>query len=183
MSRHDKLIRQRKQRGIVLPVVLVMLLVLTVSSLVIVEQISSQTRMAASAGIEQVTLQAAETGLVNVTNELSNGTISSAIALYAADTNGYYLFSAANYSKSTPLPWMNTATWASLPSNPNSVLALCTNGSAINITSCQYMVEMLPQITTAKNGTSNVFRITVRVVGPNGHGIVMLQTTYKLAAS
>jgi type IV pilus assembly protein PilX len=172
----------RRQRGIVLPVALIMLLVLTISSLVIVEQISSQTRMATNAQVAQISLQAAESGLRTVVNELSGGTISSAPATYLADAGGYYYFVPTNYSSSTSLPWENTSTWNSLTNAP---AITCTSpGSYMAVTSCKYMIEMLPAVSPPGSNAAGgktldyVYRITVRVVGPNNQGTVMLQTLF-----
>jgi type IV pilus assembly protein PilX len=171
-----------RQQGIVLPMALIMLLVLTISSLVIVEQISSQTRMASNAQVAQISLQSAESGLRTVVNELSGGTISSASATYLKDTGGYYYFVAANYSSSTSLPWESTSTWNSLTNNP--VLTCASPGSYMSVTSCKYMIEMLPAVSPSGSSASSgktfdyVYRITVRVVGPNNQGAVMLQTLF-----
>jgi len=169
----------RRQHGMVLPVALIMLLVLTISSLVIVEQITSQTRMASNAAVADISLQAAESGLRNVVNEINSGTISSAPSTYVADANGYYYFVPGNYSSSTSLPWENTSTWTALTNSP--AITCNSPGSYMAITSCKYMIEMLPAVTKSGNSYKTyVFRITVRVVGPSNQGAVMLQTLYTL---
>ncbi|GLQ94630.1 pilus assembly PilX family protein [Dyella acidisoli] len=167
---------QRRQKGIVLPVVLIMLLVMTISSVVIVEQISSQTRMATNTQVQQITLQAAETALRTVSNRLFTGAISSATSTYVADANGYYFYSPSSYSSSTPLPWNSTTAWSTAQSDTTA----CGSLSSQVISSCKYMIEMLPQITSPVLGRCNVFRITVQVAGPSNHGQVMLQTIYLL---
>jgi Tfp pilus assembly protein PilX len=172
--------RRHRSRGIVLPVVLIMLLALTIASLVIVEQISSQTRMAGNAGVEQITLQAAESGLRQVVNDLNSGAISSAPAAYYADAGGYYFFVATNYSASTPPPWKVSTNWGT--SLTNTPALTCVSPSGMAVTQCQYMIEMLPAITAKGGSKSNVFRITVRAVGPSNQGVVMLQTLYEIAS-
>lgn len=177
-----------RQRGIVLPVTLTLLLVLTIASLVIVEQISSQTRMATNAAIANVSLQAAESGLDMVINELNSGTIPSAPATYLGDTNGFYYFVATNYSSSTPVPWESSSTWNALTNSP---AITCQNPSgAMAVTSCKYMIEMLPTVTPKGSAATSpsknfdyVYRITVRVVGVNSQDTVMLQTLYLIPNS
>jgi type IV pilus assembly protein PilX len=176
------------QRGIVLPVTLIMLLVLTIASLVIVGQISSQTRMATNAAVSNVNMQAAESGLDMVISELDSGTISTAQATYLADTGGFYYFQATNYSSTTSLPWENVATWNALTNSP-AITCQSPSGS-MQVTSCKYMIEMLPNVVPKGSNSSNpskyfdyVFRITVRVVGASNQGTVMLQTLYLLPNS
>lgn len=165
-------------RGLVLPVVLIMLLVLTIASLVIVEQISSQTRMAGNAGVEQITLQAAESGLREVVNDLNSGAIPSSPATYYADAGGFYFFNAANYNSSTPLPWLVSSNWGSNLTNTPALTCVSPAGTAVNL--CQYMIEMLPSVLAKGGSMTRVFRITVRVVGPSNQGVVMLQTLYQI---
>lgn len=169
---------QRREDGIVLPVVLIILLVLTIVSLVLVDQISTQTRMAGNAALEQITLQAAEAGLRNVTSELHAGIIPSTPASYYADSNGMYFYQASKYSSTVLLPWKNEGTWSEIANN----LTLCTNGAPMSpaITECKYMIEMLPAVAVHGGGQVYVYRITVRVVGPAGQGVVMLQTLYQI---
>lgn len=177
MTAQAHLVRHRSH-GIVLPTVLIMLLVLTIASLVIVEQISSQTRMAGNAAVEQVTLQAAESGLREVVNDLNSGAISPLPSAYYADAGGYYYFLASNYSSGTPLPWKVTSNWGT--SLTNTPALSCASPTSMAISLCQYMIEMLPSVRAKGGSTVRVFRITVRAAGPNNQSVVMLQTLYQL---
>jgi Tfp pilus assembly protein PilX len=169
---------RHRSRGIVLPVVLIMLLVLTIASLVIVEQISSQTRIAGNAAVEQITLQAAESGLREVVYDLNSGAIPSVPVSYYSDTGGLYFFRASNYSSSTQLPWKVASNWgASLTNTP--ALA-CASPASTPVSLCQYMIEMLPSVRAKGGSTVRVFRITVRAVGPSNQAVVMLQTLYQI---
>jgi Tfp pilus assembly protein PilX len=178
----------RRRRGFVLPITLLMLLVLTIASMVIVEQISSQTHMASNAAVANISLQAAESGLDTVIGELSSGTIPSAPATYLKDANGFYYFVASNYSSSTLPPWENTSTWNALTNSP---AITCQSPSGyMAVTSCKYMIEMLPDVapkgSNATNSSKNfdyVYRITVRVVGTNSQDAVLLQTLYLIPSS
>lgn len=167
-----------RHRGLVLPVVLVLLLVLTIASLVIVEQISSQTRIASNAAVEQVTLQAAESGLREVVNDLNSGAIPSTPATYYANTGGFYFFNAANYSSSTSLPWRVATNWGTSLTNTPAIA--CTSPPGMAVSLCQYMIEMLPEVIAKGGSKVRVFRITVRAVGPSNQSVVMLQTLYQI---
>lgn len=160
--------RQRHARGLVLPTVLIMLLVLTIASLVIVEQIGSQTRMAGNAAVEQVALQAAESGLREVVNDLNSRAIT-------ADSSGYYTYQAS----STP-PWQVAANWSSLTNNP---AITCASPATMAVSQCKYMIESLPAVMIPGNDSKHstpIFRITVRAVGTNNQSVVMLQSLYQL---
>lgn len=163
-----------RAQGIVLPTVLIMLLILSVASVVLVEQISSQTRMAGNSSSTAITLQAAEATLQYATAQLVTGTYKE--TQFRANANGLYYFRASNYSKTTPVPWQTTAGWASaIPALPIG------NASANTLTAEQkYMIEELPNVISPGGSTQKAYRITVRVRGPGNQGIVMLQTFYKL---
>ncbi|HEV2621255.1 MAG TPA: PilX N-terminal domain-containing pilus assembly protein [Frateuria sp.] len=163
-----------RQDGIVLPVVLILLLVLTIASLLIIEQISSQTRMATNAAVSQIALQAAESELTGVISGLNSGTISSAPSAYYGNTGGKYFFNASNYGSSNPLPWKSNANWTALTSSTT----LCS-ASVPAVSECKYMIEMLPSVRAKGGSVVRVFRITARVVGPGNHGVVMLQALYQ----
>jgi len=169
---------QHRSRGMVLPVVLIMLLVLTIASLVIVEQISSQTRIAGNAAVEQITMQAAESGLREVVNDLNSGAIPSTPASYYGAAGGLYFFRASNYNATTPLPWQVAANWGSALTNTPALA--CASPASTAVSLCQYMIEMLPSVRAKGGSTVRVFRITVRAVGPSNQAVVMLQTLYQI---
>ena len=180
-----------RSRGIVLPVVLIMLLVLTIASLVVVGQISSQTRMAANAAVNQISLQAAEALLRNVSSQLVAGGISNTLGSYQPDadtpnTNGLYQYNALIYPTGKLLPWNNPLDWAA--ANNYAIPpaeALCANPGVTStgglvITDCRYIVERLPSVLPPGGSTVNVYRITARVIGQSGQGTVMLQTLFQM---
>lgn len=177
MSAHTHPSR-RHDRGIVLPTVLIMLLVLTIASLVIVEQIGSQTRMAGNAAVEQVALQAAESGLREVVNDLNSGAISSLPTAYYANAGGYYYFQASNYNSTTLLPWKIASNWGTGLTNTPALS--CASPTTMAVSLCQYMIEMLPSVIAKGGSVTRVFRITVRAVGTNNQSVVMLQSLYQI---
>ena len=158
-------------RGIVLPTVLIMLLILSVASVVIVEQISTQTRMAGNSANTAMSLEVAEAVLQTATAQVLAGNISE--AAFRANAGGYYYFRASNYSPSVKLPWQTPSGWASA----QSVARL--NSTDVT-TDRRYIIEELPAVISPGGSTQKAYRITARVIGQGGQGSVMLQTLYKL---
>lgn len=162
-----------RAKGIVLPTVLIMLLILSVASVVLVEQISSQTRMAGNSAATAITLQAAEATLQEATSLLVAGTFTESD--FRKDANGLYFYRASNYSKTKPVPWQTTTLWATAQNAKQRGTA-----SANNVTGTpQFMIEELPDVVSPGGSTQKAYRITARVTGPGNQGIVMLQTFYK----
>ena len=169
-----------RTRGIVLPTVLVMLLILSVASMVIMEQIGTQTRMAGNAAAAQQSLQVAEVLLRNAAARLQTNPYPKSLYVSPLGVSPYGLYKILS-TATTPPPWKSTADWAGAPLQPK------INATTDTTTSRQFMIELLPA-GSGKPGVgvgSNIpapvpFRITARVVGPGGQGIVMLQTIYIL---
>ena len=164
--------RSSRTRGIVLPTVLIMLLILSVASVVIVEQISTQTRMAGNSANTAISLQVAEAVLQTATSQVMAGAYSE--AQYRANAGGLYFFRASNYSSSIKVPWQTAAGWASAKtvSSLNPLTDLTTDR--------RYIIEELPAVVSPGGSTQKAYRITARVIGQGGQGSVMLQTLYKL---
>ncbi len=163
-----------RARGIVLPTVLVMLLILSVASMVIMEQIGTQTRMAGNSASSSISVQAAEAMLQIATSKLLAGSYPE--TAFRANANGLYFFRASNYSVSTPVPWKTAAGWNSTPAQPVIFAGDTT-------TERKFMIEELPPVLSPGAGSSKppkAYRITARVIGPGNQGSVMLQTLYKL---
>lgn len=167
-NRRGKLLQPK---GIVLPTVLIMLLILSVASMVIVEQISTQTRMAGNSANSAMALQVAEAVLQTATSQVLAGAYSE--AQYRSNAAGLYYFRASNYSTSTPVPWKTAAGWA-------SAIQVALISSTDMTTDRRYMIEELPDVTSPGGSTQKAYRITARVIGQGGQGSVMLQTLYKL---
>lgn len=160
----------RRVSGIVLPTVLVLLLILTIASMVLMDQITSQTRMAGNAAAAQQSLQVAEATLRQAMANLVTGSYSE--AGFRSDTNGLYFYRADNYSASQPLPWKTAAGWAT------ALVQAQINGSD-NTTERKFMIEELPPVQSPGGSTQKAYRITARVIGPGNQGSVMLQTLYR----
>lgn len=164
-------LRPSQTRGLVLPTVLIMLLILSVAAVVLAEQISSQTRMAGNSANMDTTLQAAEATLRDGANALTSGSVTE--AQLRGNAAGYYYFNAANYNATTPVPWQSANAWAAVVKDPAA-----WSGNA-NI-SRKYMIEELPPVVSPGGSTQKAYRITARAIGLDGKTVVMLQTLYKI---
>jgi Tfp pilus assembly protein PilX len=161
----------KQTRGLVLPTVLIMLLILSVAAVVLAEQISSQTRMAGNSANMATTLEAAEDTLRDAAVIATGGTVTD--AMYRGNANGYYFFNAANYNATTLVPWLTTAGW-----NAAKTDSIPWGGSTKLLR--QYMIEELPPVISPGGSSQKAYRITARVTGLDGKTVVMLQTLYKL---
>lgn len=158
-------------RGMVLPTVLIMLLILSVASVVLVEQISTQTRMAGNSANTDMSLQVAEALLQTATSQLLSGAYTE--AEFRADANGLYYFRASNYSPGNPVPWKIPAVWNTVPQQP-------VVGPGDTTTDRRFMIEELPAVVSPGGSTQKAYRITARVIGQGQQGTIMLQTLYKI---
>ena len=163
-----------RTRGIVLPTVLVMLLILSVASMVIMEQISTQTRMAGNSASSSISVQVAEAMLQMAAHNLQTNKYSE--NQFRSNANGLYFYRASNFSPSNPVQWKTAAGWNSTPAQPVIFAGDPT-------TERKFMIEELPPVLSPGIGSSKppkAYRITARVIGPGNQGSVMLQTLYKL---
>jgi Tfp pilus assembly protein PilX len=171
MNARQLVAARRRSRGIVLPTVLIMLLILSVAAVVISEQISTQTRMVGNSANTDISVQAAEAVLRYATSQLVAGTFTE--SQFRANAAGLYYFNAASYSATVPLPWQTTAGWKTALIVPKSVFGDVTSSEL-------YMIEELPPVITPGGSTQKAYRITAQVVGMGGQGTVILQTLYKI---
>ncbi|WP_266156432.1 pilus assembly PilX family protein [Dyella silvatica] len=160
---------RRHAAGIVLPVVLIMLLILTIASLVIIEQIGSQTRMAGNSAAEQLSVQAAEATLRHAANQLNSGSLSG----FRNNTGGLYCNRPDCGLLTTP-PWTVAANWT----GALSAKITATDDGSLH----KFMIEELPPVVPRGSDARHplqVYRITARVAGPDGNSVVMLQTLFQ----
>lgn len=160
----------RRASGVVLPTVLVLLLILTIASMVMMDQITTQTRMAGNAAAAQQSLQVAEATLRQAMTDLVTGSYSEAD--FRGNANGLYFYRAENYSASQQLPWKTSAGWTT------AMVQAKINGSD-KTSERKYMIEELPPVRSPGGSTQKAYRITARVIGPGSQGSVMLQTLYR----
>lgn len=158
------------QKGYILLLTLVFLIILTVLALTGVSLNSTQTRIAANATDTEVSFETAEGALNQAINYLLNGTYTA--NAFLQNSNGLY-----QYDPTAPPLW-TTINWSSSTAVINSF-----QGSSSSKAS--YFIEQLPSVVQPGQNMRSpmytyVYRITARVVGASGNSSVILQTTTEI---
>lgn len=160
------------QRGAVLIVALVMLLLLTIIGLAGMQDSNLQESMAGNMRDRNIAFQVAEAGLRAGENELRKATITAPVAAPVARPGD-------------PCFWWSCGSgtvfnWAASP----AVTAPLNYG----VPNPQYVIELLPALPAATIGNSakfgedtlsRVYRVTSRAGGGTGDSVVVLQSTFK----
>ena len=167
-----------RQRGSVLLISLVILLILTIVGVSAMRNTTMEEKMAGNMRDKGLSFQAAEATLRAAEKYIEDNVVS----IQAFDTDGSDGF----YDKS------NMKIWQSLTWDDNDSIENSGFGSAYNIAeSPRFIVQHIASITSDTNtlnlgnygqntgaGTVEVFLITVRATGGSGGAPVILQTTY-----
>lgn len=156
------------QRGSVLIITLLLMLMLTVIAVTQISFNSTQTHIATNTADAQIAFQTAEGVLNEATNTLLAGNI--ALAGFMANTNGLYLHNPTNASLWSTVDWTNA----------NAVIRSYQGGSSAQ---GAYLIELLPSVVKAGQNASiptQVYRITARAVGASGNSPVILQSTLQI---
>lgn len=168
-ARLSPIVPGRIQRGSVLAVTVILVLMLTLLALGAFSLNTTQTRIAANSADVQVAFQTAEGALSQVQSTIGTYTQQQ----FNANTNGLYKFNPAN------APLWKTIDWSS------GTAVLPGYQGLYSAYPASYFIELLPPVTLP--GTSMtpptpvlVLRVTVRAVGANGSNQepVMLQKTF-----
>lgn len=166
------------ERGVVLVVALLMLLVLTLIGVAATRGTSLEQRMAGNNQDHQVAFQAAEAGLVNCEDFLNQVTLppfDGTNGLFQQDTDA-----------ATPL-WDNDADWWSTNAREYDGPAFVdASGEPIVAQSPRCIIEELAAVpppggslAADKPGQILMYRLSVRAVGGSENTVVKLQTTYQ----
>ena len=165
--------RAGRERGAVLIVALVMLLLLTVIGLAGMQDANLQESMAGNMRDRNIAFQVAEAGLRAGENELRKATITAPVsAPLARPGDPCYWWSCGGSAA--------VFNWAASP----AVTATLNYG----VPNPQYVIELLPALPAATTGNSakfgedtlsRVYRVTSRAGGGTGDSIVVLQSTFK----
>ena len=178
------------QRGFVLIVALILLLVLTILGLAAAQSTSLEERMAGNYRNNTLAFQAAEAGIRAAESCLSAGT--SACSGFASNTNGVYLFNPGAppppSSATTPL-WNVAGFWTT---SGNTMSYTSANGvNFANVASQpQIIIEEMPPVAQPGGniGTQQygggapgiqLYRITVLGTGGDNSANVMLQAIFQ----
>ncbi|HET7369532.1 MAG TPA: pilus assembly protein [Gammaproteobacteria bacterium] len=167
----------RREKGVVLVISLIMLLVLTLLGLAATRNTSLQQSMARNLRDHQRAFEAAEAALRDAQNYVAIA------ALPVFDnTNGLYQLPAVGDPS-----WWRTVDWSADASNTESVPY---SGTLPNLnTQPRYIIEQLPPVAAPGQDLSQdqygkvppvqVYRITARGVAGDGAGQVLLQSNYR----
>ena len=176
LNKHHKL---AKQRGSILIVSLMILVVLTMIGVSSMSTTSLQERMAGNFRDRQIAFQAAETALAYA-EEFARNNINSASIFN--DTNGFY----ATYSGPTNLNAFDASWWT----GTNSIV-LATTINQVR-TQPRYLIEYRGDVGVVEKTSINVggygestggglianFRITARATGLSDNTVIILQSNY-----
>ncbi|MFI4962502.1 MAG: PilX N-terminal domain-containing pilus assembly protein [Legionellales bacterium] len=157
-----------RQKGYVLLMTLIMLVMLTVLALTEVTLNTGQTRVAGNATDAEISFEKAEGALNQGINSIINGTYPTASFLQNA--NGLYILNP------NAAPLWTTVNWASASAVINSF----QGGTGAQ---ASYIIEQLPSVIQPgqnMNSPAQVYRITARSVGVSGNYAIMLQSTLQI---
>lgn len=188
---HNTVLRHPAQRGFVLIVALVLLLILTILGLAAAQSTSLQERMAGNSRNRDMAFQAAEAGLRAAESCLNSGL--AICTSFSTNANGTYLFDPNN---PPPPSNFNTPLWAvnGFWSNPANVLSYATiTGSNLPVavaTQPEIIIEQLPAMAAPGGNigqqqfgggspTIQLYRITVFGTGGDSTATAMLQSVFQ----
>lgn len=167
-----------RQRGAVLIVALVLLLVLTVLGTAGIQDTTMEERMAGNFRDHSAALQAAETALRVGELALGTSTSFSGLTFTAAGTSGLYRIDLSTHSVDPE----SASTWATVPAT------VLDKANTLHSADPQYYIEELPktQLVTSDQvmGFQNTgeqlqfYRVTGKGYGVSPNSEVILQSTY-----
>lgn len=159
---------QAKQKGFVLIITLVLIIILTILALTQISLNNTQTRIAANATDNEISFEKSEGAVNEAANLLLNGTYNP--SNFASNGNGLYLLNA----NSSPL-W-NTVNW-------NSGTAVKNSFQGASGSQATYIIEKLPSVIQAGQNMKSpiyVYRVTGRSATASGNSSVLVQSTLKV---
>ena len=171
----------KRQRGVVLFIALILLLVLTSLGVVLARMQMVEERMAGNENNHQLAFQAAEAALRAAEDDLGTGVYAN--AQFAANTGGLYQLWAEPTMLAAPFDSIvNTVNWndptVTLPYRGPPLTGIPANAQQPTV-----VIEMLPAVTipscsSGAGSPGSVFRITARAVGGDGTSQTTLQSVY-----
>ena len=171
----------RNERGIVLFVSLILLLILTLLGVTVARMQTGEERMAQNDHNHQIALQSAEAALRYVEVELKKGTYTQ----FAQNANGQYWFLAANGSVVDTLNWSAPAPGTVLPYAGPAIAAMPL--SAVPV----FLIEKMPTVACTKGcglneqgynkntGQGGVYRVTTHGYGGDATSGATLQAIFQ----
>lgn len=173
---------EKKQRGVVLVVGLIMLLLMTLIGTTGMQSTSLQEKMAGNMRDRNLAFQAAESALAAGENFIGTKTIAQLNALVhdCVGTDGLFPTPGTGCAPVQPVWNDNSFNWTANAALFDSVLAAVK-------TSPRYIIEKMPCRDANNDGDCNdagvdqrVYRITARATGGTEDAVVMLQSVYEI---
>lgn len=161
-------LNQRAQKGYILLMTLILLVMLTVLALAAVSLNGTQTRIAANATDTEISFEKTEGALNEAINYLLNGTYSA--HAFLQNSNGLYLHDPS------AAPLWTTVNWA-------STTAVIKSFQGKSNSKASYIIEQLPSVIQPGQNMKSftyIYRITARSVGANGNTAVLLQSNIQI---
>jgi type IV pilus assembly protein PilX len=156
------------QKGYVLLMTMILLIILTILAMTDVSLNSTQTRIAANATDTEISLEKTEGALNEAINKLINGTYNATEFLQG--NNGLYVLNPDNPPLWTTVDWSNSA-------------AVIHSFQGVSGSQASYIIEQLPSVIQPGQNIKTptyVYRITARSVGASGNTAVVLQSTVQI---
>lgn len=156
-----------QQKGYILLMTLVMMVMLTALAVTQVSSNSNQTRLAGNATDSEISYEKAEGALTEATNKIIKGTYSP--ANFLSNGSGLYVYDP------TAVPLWKSVDWHS-----SAAISGFNGGSGAN---SGYIIEQLPSaIKPGQNmkRPTRIYRVTSRAAGANGNSAVTLQSTVNI---
>jgi type IV pilus assembly protein PilX len=150
------------ERGSVLIISMILMIMLTVIGLAMLSLNTTQTRIAGNSADSQIAYQTAEGALNLAAQNIQAGNYT--LADFLTNTNGHYTF-----NPSTPRRW-TTVNWT----DPNAAVQCTSCGKSIK---AAYIIEYLPPVSIKGGGQKHPYRITAWATGMSGKSPVLLQGT------
>src|ERR1700683_77089 len=175
-NRPHTVVGARKERGIVLFVALIFLLILSLLGVTAARMQTSEERMARNDDNRQLGAQAAEAALRNAESGLLSGLYTN----FTANTNGLY---DPTWSNGSPVPTLNWSSASAVLTYAGPALASIPAASQ----SPKFVIESLPSIAAAGDDIARtsmsapsppvpVYRVTAQGVGADGTSTTTLQS-------
>ena len=177
-----------KQKGSVLLISLVLLLVLTIAGLASIRVTSLDERMTGNYRNEQVAFHSAEVGIQEAEAFVADTNFN--LSAFTSDCNNGLCFDGSNpddpgtCEADATFPWLVQANWSDASKYRNTTIVL--NGVSQQ---AKYIVEFRCYLPREDNGPvpdpailndwAELYRITVFATGGDEQARIMLQTTYK----
>jgi type IV pilus assembly protein PilX len=170
---------KRDQRGVVLFVALIFLVILSLIGVTVARMQTTEERMARNEDSRQVAEATAEAALRNGENTLQN---SPGISAFAANTGGLYYLSPSAGSAVPSLWWTNPVNYAVYGTAPLATTAPALTSLPTAAQTPKVVIEYMGAVAMPGDDMSNppvTYRITVVAAGPDGTPGSMLQSIYR----